>query len=119
MNGYPPIGPDGKGLYYTPLQIPFNWRDEPSKVLQNAVWAYINYCAEPALHPEPSPEQTKLLIWFCGYFIEAPCWEDNLRECEEMLEELQELRRRAKTLASVESIRRWSVEAMELGLDPW
>jgi len=103
--------------YLPPLSTPFYWRDEQSGTLPSAVEAYFNTCVGNG--PGATAEQVALVAAFCRYFILAPCWEINVRDCPEMLADLVELRERAKTLASVESIRRWCEECMDLGLDPF
>lgn len=106
-------------FYRPPLGIPLSWRDEQSGVLEKAVWAYIEACCGA---PEPTDKQLALLCAWCSYYIHAPCWMDNLKRGgapNDMVEELRELMKRVKTLASFESIKRWSEEASELGLDPF
>jgi len=114
-------------FYRPPLGLPLYWGDEQSGRLPAAVRHYFNWClghapdataADLGIAPLAPPE-LQLLVDYCVYFIHAPCWEENLRECEDMIEDLMQLRARAKTLASVESIRRWNEECMDLGLDPF
>ena len=113
-------------FYRPPLGLPLYWGDEITGRLPAAVRHYFDFCLghcpdETAkdLGIQPmSAEELKVLYDYCLYFINAPCWEANLQDSEEMLEDLKQLRERAKTLASVESIRRWNEECMELGLDP-
>jgi hypothetical protein len=99
--------------YMPPLGIPGYWMNEQSE-LPAAVRAYFAHRVED----KPiTPEQIKLIVGYLDYFIHAPCWEQTCVggcECD-----LAELRKRVKILASVESIRRWYDEAMEMGLDPF
>jgi hypothetical protein len=114
-------------FYRPPLGLPLYWRDEVSGALPAAIRHYFDWCCGPdpddfseMMEDEPlSDQELRLVIDYANYFINAPCWETNLMECEEMLDELRELRERAKSLASVESIRRWNCECMELGIDPF
>jgi hypothetical protein len=96
--------------------LPGYWRDEQSD-LPAAVEAFIAHCAGEG--PEPSQSQLAKVCAYIRYWVHAPCWEANLADNEEMLEELRELQRRAATLASTESIRRWIEEALALGIDPF
>ena len=114
-------------FYCPPLQTPLYWRDERSGELPAAVSHYFDHCLGHA--PDATAEdleiapltvqELQLICEYCVYFIHAPCWEMNMAESEEMLGELKELQVRAKSLASVESIRRWNEECMDLGLDPF
>ena len=112
-----------------PLGQPLYWGDEVSGRLPAAVRHYFDFCcghapdataADLGIAPL-TPDELKLLCDYCVHFIHAPCWENNLiaHDCEDMLADLLQLRARAKTLASVESIRRWNSECVELGLDPF
>lgn len=103
-------------FYATPLQFPLYWKDEQSGELPRAVQNYFNSLLG---HGHVSAGELKLLCEYCIYFIDAPCWENNLAGNADMLAELKELRIRARDLASAESIHRWNEECMELGLDPF
>jgi hypothetical protein len=95
--------------------LPGYWRDEKSG-LPAEVEAFISHRA--AQGPEPSPDQLRRLCSYIQYFVNAPRWEENCSQDEGMLAELHQLKARAQTLASAESIHRWLEEAMDLGLDP-
>lgn len=114
-------------FYRLPLGLPLYWGDDPTGELPKAVRHYFDFCLGhcPDLTAEDldispmSPCELRIIIDYAGYFINAPCWETNLRDCEEMLYDLYQLRARARSLASVESIRRWNEECTELGIDPF
>ena len=103
--------------YLPPMGMPLYWRDDQSGRLPAAMKRYSEFCCGDAA--EPTAEQMGLIAAYCVYWIHAPCWDQTNAECEEMLEVLNELRARAGTLASVESIRRWNEECLELGIDPF
>lgn len=113
--------------YLPPIQAPLYWRNWPCCHLPNAIIRYFDHClghcpdetAKDLGVPPLTTAETALVIGYCIYFIEAPCWDQNMAQCEERLSDLRELRTRAQSLASVESIRRWNGECSELGLDPF
>jgi hypothetical protein len=116
-------------VYRPPLGLPFYWGDDVTGRLPAAMRHYFEFCLGHAPDataadlgiPPLNAAELKLLCDYCRHFINAPCWENNLsaQDCEDMLADLIQLRARARTLASVESIRRWNQECMELGLDPF
>lgn len=108
-------------FYRPPLGLPLYWRDEVTGELERAVMDYYRVVLrEPGQGPL-SPQQLKLLRDYVVHFINAPCWERNCVRCgdDDSLAVLKELRARAATLASVNSIARWTEEAAEIALDPW
>ncbi len=123
-------------FYCPPFQTPLYWGDEQSGELPNAVRHYFDHILGQSLRLETAADldisplterELQLLCDFCRYFINAPCWENNLAGrwpaiaagCPEMLAVLQGLKESAKTLASVADLRRWNAECMEIGLDPF
>lgn len=95
--------------------MPVYWGNDQTGKMRAAVGAYYDTILNKGAI---NSDQLKLLTDYLEYFIHAPCWENNLKESEDMMADLYQLRERSKTLASVESIRRWIEESMELGLDP-
>lgn len=112
-------------FYAPPFGTPLYWRDEQSGELRLAVTRYFDHCLGPAPDataadleiPPLTARELNLLAEYCRYFINAPCWQNNLADNEAMLGELRVLIEKSKTLASVESIRRWNEECADLGLD--
>lgn len=96
--------------------MPLYWRDDQTGQMTGAVMAYYNACL--GTKPGPTPEQLELVCDFCRYFINAPVWLSNPELDDETRAEIEELKVRALSLASVESVRRWISECMEVGLDP-
>ena len=114
-------------FYCPPLSTPLYWRDEQTGELPAAVSHYYDHClghapdqtaADLGIAPLTAAE-LKLLCEYCVYFINAPCWEINLLGDADMLADLASLRDRAKTLASLESLRQWNSDCADLGLDPF
>jgi hypothetical protein len=99
-----------------PEGMPVNWRAEPSGKMQASVTAYYKaVLGEGTI----TPEQIERIARFCNYFIHAPCWDFVCEGADSMVADLAELRQRAPTLASIESVRRWLQEALDIGLDPF
>ncbi|KAA3645354.1 MAG: hypothetical protein DWQ07_12870 [Chloroflexi bacterium] len=103
-------------IYMPPFGTPLYWRDEVSGRLPSAVWAYINHVTD-SQEPALTYEQLCLVINYCQYFINAPCWEDGMRMMERM-GVLNELREQAQELRCVPDIRAWIRECLKYALDP-
>lgn len=104
------VTPYREGLF------PGFWRDEQTD-LPAAVEAFYDFILEKG--PEPTEHQLSRIQWYLEYWINAPCWDQNPHADDGNKAELQGLRDRVKTLASVESIRRWISEALDIGIDPF
>jgi hypothetical protein len=122
-----PTLPNGQPFYAPPFGTPLFWRDEATGVLPAAVKHFFDQClghcpnetaADLGIAPLSAAE-IKLLADYLVYFIHTPCWENNITDCEKMRADLMELRTRAMNLGSVEALRRWLEEALDLGLDPF
>lgn len=100
--------------------IPLYWGFEIGGELKAAVQAFYDACLGKG---QPTAEQLALLCEYCVYFINAPCWEHQPTALgggeNPFLADVLNLRERAKTLASLESIRRFSEECVEIGIDPF
>lgn len=113
----------GGAKRYRAMGVPYYWRDEASGELARAVRAYFEVvCGENADDVEVVPTritegQLELVRDYLVYWVHAPCWGMSCRGNDEMTEGLVALRARSLTLASVESIKRFIEEGMELGLD--
>jgi hypothetical protein len=99
-------------FYVAPMMFPLYWGDEQSGELPAAVRAYFDECLDGV---RMTPEQLEMVIEYCQYFIEAPCWVAGAGEPGQ----LDRLRLTAKLLKTVEDVRRWTSECLELGLDPF
>lgn len=102
--------------YDRPHGLPLYWRGDITGVLPAAVEAYINHVAYPNQYQPPTAEQLELLGQFVQHFINAPCWE---LPDSPFVEELAKLRAQAKELKTVADFRKFVVDAMEIGLDPF
>jgi hypothetical protein len=96
--------------------MPGDWRQETSD-LAPAMRAYIAGCCGQG--PAPTEAQLERVIYYLNYYIHAPCWETSARMSDDgPIDQLLDLRRRAKSLASVESCRRWIEECLDIAIDP-
>jgi hypothetical protein len=91
---YPIRGPDGQpgGPYY--------WMWEATGVLRGAVTAYLD-------HGE-SPEQLRLVIDYCRYWVKAPAWQGLSPE----------LVARGDHITTREGLQAWIWEMVAAGIDP-
>lgn len=106
--------PQMPSFYIPPLGLPLYWDDEPSGLLSLAVVAYFVQDADKT-KPEPTAEQLELVINYIRYYIKAPCWEG----AEAFSEELKNLRTQAEGLKTVDDVRKFIHDSMEIGLDPF
>lgn len=104
-------------FYRPPMGIPLYWRDEMTGELPTAVNTYFKACAGEKV--TLTQRQLDIIANYLQHYIGAPCWTKTMEGDEAMFGDYKELIARAHTLASVESIKRWIADAMELGLDPF
>ena len=88
---------------------PLYWRDEQSGELAEAINAYIDHTLRPSQWPAPTAAQLALIVDYCNYWIEAPCWRGKGIEL---------LRDSAKVICTVEELRGWLSIAELYGVDP-
>ena len=61
-------------FYRQPLGLPLRWLDEQSGILPAAVTSYFEHALD---EKKPFTEtQLNLVIQYCRYYINAPCWID-------------------------------------------
>lgn len=104
--------------YITAHKLPLYWQDDQSRVLYDAVWAYICHCAEPEKEPAPGQEQLILVAKYCRYYVNAPCWDHPL-----FAGKLAALRGRIEEIAAAEvvdlaALKRWIHDCLEIAVDP-
>lgn len=94
-------------IYISPLGLPLYWGNEQSKKLPRAV---IKYFGQQPLNQS----ELELLINYCRYYINAPCWQNKPFETK-----LQDLRKEATALTTVEEISEWINNCLNIGIDPF
>jgi len=105
------VGPQMPNYYRAPLMLPLRWQDEQSGVLPTAVLAFLDHGIKQRSTP-PTEEQLKLICGYLKYYIDAPCWQQGDTE------ELDKLRKKAKTLKTGQDINDFIWDCMEIGIDP-
>jgi hypothetical protein len=85
--------------------LPCYWRAEASGRLAAAVMAYLDH--------QPTPAQLALVIAYCAYWIEAPCWQEA-----PFASGLATLRQDLRHVVTAAGLQRWLEAALELGIDP-
>lgn len=98
--------------YVQPHNTPLYWRDEKT-VLPAAMMAYINHSAEPDKQPALTAVQLALVICYCRYYINAPCWDRNHFDLE-----VANLRRIAAKMTTLKELDYWMRLCLVIGLDP-
>ena len=87
--------------YLPPFGGPHYWMDEETGELARAVEAYLNRreCAD----------QLALVIDYCRYWVEAPCWKGPA---------VESLRRRIRQVRTRQELAAWLADAVAEGIDP-
>jgi hypothetical protein len=85
--------------------LPCDWRAEASGRLAAAVMAYLEHQSTPA--------QLALVIAYCTYWVEAPCWPEDPSS-----RPLATLRQDLQQVVTAADLQRWLEAALDLGIDP-
>jgi hypothetical protein len=90
-------------MYIPPLNTPLYWGNEQTGVLQAAILAYFEH--------KTTSEQLQIVLDYCRYVINAPCWKgpDGVVEA---------VQKQASEMRTQEDIDVWIEACMELGIDP-
>lgn len=87
--------------YLPPYSTPLYWKNEQSGDLVEAVMAFFGgFCG---------PDQLRLVIDYCRYVIDAPCWEGP---------GIEPLRSEVRGLHTVAEVRLWIGKCLNEGVDP-
>jgi len=92
---------------------PFNWQDEASGQLMQAVMAY--------LRQEPTPEQLQLVIKYLQYYIHAPVWLDGAvigPIDPEIVAEIVALRELSLKMTNLAEVNQYIYRALRVAIDP-
>lgn len=99
-------------FYRQPLGLPLRWQDEQSGLLPAAIKGYFEHTLDET--------QRNLVIQWCRYYINAPCWIDNAVRSgsEDIVAEMRSLIVKAAQLQTVEDIDGWIRDCLDAGIDP-
>lgn len=97
---------------YRPGGLPLAWQDDQSSTLTEVV---MQYYASGLGSAEPlTLEQFILLLAYCRYFIEAPCWKE---ESSDTPGALQQLREQIPTIQDVAELSTWLQACLDIYID--
>jgi hypothetical protein len=105
-------------LYHGPFRLPLHWQDEQSGQLPAAIRAYLYHSREKE---QPfTDEQRQLVIQWCRYYINAPCWVANAMgsESEYIIAKMREVIAKAALLQTADDITVWIQDCLGIGIDP-
>jgi hypothetical protein len=102
-------------LYRQPLGFPFNWRDEQSGQLPQAVMAYLSNRVDAT---PLKPDHLQLVRAYCQYYINAPCWTTTTRNDPDAAPALTRARQTIRTVTTASGLSRWIAQCLNLGIDP-
>jgi hypothetical protein len=102
-------GPGGAGPLY--------WLNEQGGLLIKAMRAFFEYGVDSG--KGITPEQLELVREYGEYYLNAPCWDNNPHNDEEIWAKLAELREQIKKATTFEEIHQWIHACLEIGIDPY
>lgn len=105
-------------FYRDPFGLPLRWQDEQSGLLPGAIKAYLDHSIDSS---KPLSEtQRNLVIQWCQYYINAPCWMGNAVRSgsESIVAEMRSLIVNAAQLQTAEDIDGWIRDCLGMGIDP-
>jgi hypothetical protein len=106
------VGPGGAGPLY--------WGNEQGGLLTTAMRAFFAHgAAGVGAVKEITPEQLELVREYGEYYLNAPCWDNNPHNDEEIWAKLAELREQIKQATTFEEIDQWIRQCLEIGIDPY
>ncbi|NJR37770.1 MAG: hypothetical protein HC781_01690 [Leptolyngbyaceae cyanobacterium CSU_1_4] len=108
--GYRPIP-----VNYLPNGLPFQWQNETSERLSEAIQYYFEHALDSA-KTQPTPEQVALIRGFLWHYINEPCWYKMMDK--RFQDGLEKLKKQIRRLHEVQDISRCLESFLELGLDP-
>ena len=60
--------------YYGKVGLPLHYYGHFGGQTRAAILSYVRYMADPILEPAPTLDEMRLIVAYCSYFINAPCW---------------------------------------------
>jgi hypothetical protein len=102
-----PLGTD----YHGAIGLPRHFYHHNGGQTRNAVLAYVRYMADPIMEPAPDAFEMRLIVGYCAYFINAPCWLYPERE-------LGMLRSSIEHIKLPHELANWLWGAAQIGIDP-
>ncbi len=106
------VGPGGAG--------PLHWGNEQGGLLKQAMLAFFIHGADAVgAVKEITPEQLELVREYGEYYLNAPCWDYNPHNDEEIWAKLAELREQIKKATTFEEINQWIRQCLDIGIDPY
>lgn len=105
-------------FYRDPFGLPLRWQDEQSGLLPGAVMAYFDHSINRS--KAFTETQLNLVIQYCQYYINAPCWIDNAVRSgsEDVVAEMRRAMAKSMQLRTAEDIDGWIRDCLEMGIDP-
>lgn len=97
-------------FYVQPYNTPLNWQNEQSGNLAEAVKAYFAHMTGEDTRFQGM--QFALVRDYLRYYINAPCWQSEGNE-------IDELRKSVTGLKTPEEMREWIMKCVHLGIDPF
>jgi hypothetical protein len=94
---------------YGELGLPTTYyRQESTRA---AILVYVRHMADPRFEPAPTAAELRLVVEYCAYFINAPCWKYPARE-------LRMLRASIEHVKSAHELATWLWGCVQIGIDP-
>lgn len=97
--------------YYGSAGLPLHYSAHLGDPTWRAVLAYKRYIADPILEREPPADELRLVVEYCAYFLNAPCWLMPV-------EELALLRASIVHVKTAHELANWLWGCVQIGIDP-
>ena len=99
--------------------MPLRWQDEQSRHMSRAIMAFFNHVVKNPGYERLSDEHFEMVREYGQYYINAPCWVNNAEGDEEILAQLETLRKQITEAKTVQDIDQWIDACLEVGIDPY
>ena len=97
--------------YYGRAGLPLHYSAHLGGATWSAILGYLRYIADPIYEREPPAHELRLVVGYCAYFINAPCWVLPERE-------LTMLRASIEHVKSAHELATWLWGCGQIGIDP-
>jgi len=96
---------------YGELGLPLHYWGHRDGATRAAILVYVRHMADPRFEPEPTADELRLVVEYCAYFINAPCWKWPKHE-------LGMLRASIEHVKTAHELATWLWGCSSIGIDP-
>jgi hypothetical protein len=97
--------------YHGEFGLPLHSMGHHGGRTKDAILVYVRHMADSRFEPEPTADELRLVVEYCAYFINAPCWKWPAHE-------LKMLRASIEHVKTPHELATWLWGCGEIGIDP-